>query len=125
MRNDGGVEAQGAEDEGAGHVRATGKDRAAGIDVGGIGPRCRRVAGVEDSLISVLHEARKKGDVHNALGDFTEACEYGADGEARGDFTFLLATDSIGEGEEPSLRLDLRRARMGRSGRCSLRCGCA
>jgi hypothetical protein len=65
------------------------------------------VALVDDGVVCVLHEAWKKGDVHDALGDLAETGLNGLDGEAGGDFAKLLSADAVGEGEEPTLGLDL------------------
>ena len=106
--DDRGVEAQGAEDEGAGHVGAAGKDGAAGINIARVGTAVGRVALVEYGLVGVLHEAGKQRDVHDAFGYFAEACEHGFNGKPRGDFALLLAANAVREREEPALRLDLR-----------------
>jgi hypothetical protein len=59
-------------------------------------------------VVGLLHQAGQKRDVHDALGNLAEAGLDGLDGEAGGDFSALLAADSVGQGEEPTLRLDLR-----------------
>ncbi len=106
--DDGGVEAEGAEDQGGGHVRSAGKDGAAGIGVARVGAVGSGVSLVEDGVVGLLHQAGEKGDVHDALGNLAEASLDGLDGEAGCDFAALLSADSVGQGEEPSLGVDLR-----------------
>ncbi len=104
--DDGGVEAQGAGDDGGGHAGAAGDDGAAGVGIFVEGAGAG-VALVVDGLVGVLHEFGQEGDVHDAFGDLAEAGHHGLDGDARGDFAALLAAYAVGEGEEPSLGLDL------------------
>jgi len=68
----------------------------------------RGVALIDDGVVGLLHQAGQEGDVHDALGYLAEAGLDGLDGEAGGDFTHLLSADSVGQGKEPAMGVDLR-----------------
>jgi hypothetical protein len=73
----------------------------------GRGPPLVGVAHVDDRVVGLLHQAGQKRDVHDALGDLAKAGLHGLDCETGCYLTSLLTADSVGQGEEPSLRLDL------------------